>query len=82
MQQLFGLALALGLRAARPLDVGPRSGVGAIEKQDAGPDVDRELVTIREVMIETDEQQLLDFRIAIRSRRGCVDVCDVAAIRL
>ncbi len=33
-------------------------------------------------MIEADEQELLDLRVAIRSRRGCVDVCDVAAMGL
>ena len=70
LQQLFGLALPLGQRAARALDVGARARVAAIEKQRARPDVDRVLVAGGEVVVEADEQQLLDLRVAIRGRRG------------
>ena len=67
MQQLVGLALALGLRAPRTIDVraGPR--VAAIEKQDARPDVNGLFVIAGEVSIETDEQELLDSRVALVS---------------
>ena len=65
MQQLFRLALPLGLRAARPLDVGARAIVAAVEKQHARPDVDGRLVVAGEVMIEPLQQQLLDARLAL-----------------
>ena len=70
LQQLLGLPLALGQGAARPLDVGTGTRVTAIEKQHACPDADRVIVLCGEVMIEAGEQQLLDFRVAIRFRRG------------
>ena len=67
MQQLVRLALALGLRAPRTIDVraGPR--VAAIEKQDARPDVNGLFVIAGEVSIQTDEQELLDPRVALAS---------------
>jgi hypothetical protein len=68
LQQFFGFALALGEGAPRPFDIGARPRVTAIEKQRARPDVDGQLVARREVVIETDEKELLDFRVAIRSR--------------
>ena len=70
LQQLLGLPLPLGQRAARPLDVRAGARVAAIEKQRARPDVDRVLVVRGEVVIEAGEQQLLDLRVAIRVRRG------------
>ena len=82
LQQLFGLALPLGQRAARPLDVGARAGMAAVEEQRARPDVDGELVLGGEVVIEADEQELLDLRVAIRSRRGVVARERVGAMRL
>ena len=72
LQQLFGLALPLGQRAARALDVGARARVAAVEEQRARPDVDGVLVVGGEVVIEADEQQLLDLRVAIRCRLGVV----------
>jgi hypothetical protein len=39
--------------------------VGTIEKQHARPDVDREIVTAGEVVIETCEQQLFDSGVTI-----------------
>ena len=70
LQQFLGLPLPLGERAARPIDVRARAGVAAVEKQRARPDVDGEFVVGGEVMVEAGEQQLLDFGIAIRVRRG------------
>jgi hypothetical protein len=70
LQQLLGLALAFGERAARPLDVGTCACMAAVEKQGARPDVDRELVVGGEVMVEADEEELLDLRVAIRCRRA------------
>src|SRR5262249_55063194 len=70
LQQFLGLTLLLGKRAARPLDVGARPRVAAIEKQRARPDVDGVVVLAREVMVEAGEQQLLDLGIAFRLRRG------------
>jgi hypothetical protein len=65
MQQLVRLALALGLRAPRPIDVRAGPGVPAIEKQDASPDVDGLFVIAGEVSIQTDEEELLDSRVAL-----------------
>src|SRR5439155_15039906 len=60
LQQLLRLALPLGERAARALDVGARPRVAAIEKQRAGPHVDGLFVLRREVVIEAGEKKLLD----------------------
>ena len=65
MDQLFRLALLLGERTAGAFDVRARLAVRAIEEQDPRPDVDGELVPARKVMIEPDEQQFLDSRVAI-----------------
>jgi len=72
LQQLFRLALPLGERAARPLDVGTRPGMAPVEEQRARPHVDGELVAGGEVVIEAIEQELLDFRVAIRTGRRAV----------
>ncbi len=69
VQQLFGFTLPLGLRTASPLDVGARSRVRAIEKQDARPYIDRLIVLAGEVAIEPVEQQLFDSGVAISRRR-------------
>src|SRR5262245_56543124 len=55
LKQLFGLALPLGQRATRAVDVGARPWVTAIDEQRSRPDVDGELVAGREVVIETEE---------------------------
>ena len=52
MQQFFRLALPLGLRAARALDVGTGAIVAAIEKQHARPHVDGRLLGPTKVVIE------------------------------
>ena len=69
MQQLLRFALALAERAARTLDVGAGAGVAAIEEERARPDVDGELVARGEIMVEADQEELLDLRVAIRRRR-------------
>ena len=43
-----------------------------VEKQRARPHIDGELVAGGEVVVEADEQELLDFRVAIRSGRRVV----------
>ena len=66
LQQLLGFSLPLGERAPRALDVRASPRVAAIEKQRARPDVDGVLVLGGEVVIQTDEQELLDLRVPIR----------------
>ena len=70
VQQLVRLALFLRERAPGPFDVRARLRVGAVEEQHARPDVDRELVLAREVVVETGEQQLFDPGVAITIRRS------------
>ena len=82
VQQLLGLALPLGQRAARPLDVGARARMAAIEEQRARPDVDRLFVLGGEVVIEAEQQQLLDLRIAIRVRRAVERAFGIGAKRI
>ena len=65
LQQLFRFALPLRERAAGALDVGARLPVRTIEKQHAGPDVDRQIVPAREVVVEAGQQQLFDSGVAI-----------------
>ena len=65
MDQFFRLAVLLGERTAGALDVRARLAVRTIEEQHPRPDVDGELVAACEVMIEPDEQQFLDSRVAI-----------------
>ena len=60
MKDGLGLALQLGLRAARALDIGARAIVVAIEKQHARPEVDGLFVLTGEVLVEPGEEQLLD----------------------
>jgi hypothetical protein len=66
VQQFLRLPLALGERAARALDVRPRAGMAAVEKQRACPDVDGELVVRGEVMVESGEEEVFDSGVAIR----------------
>ena len=70
LQQLLRLALPFGLGAAGALDVGARAVVMALEKDDARPDVDGLFVLRGEIVIEADQQELFDLRVAIRVRRG------------
>src|SRR5262245_1970217 len=79
VQKLLRLTLAFGDGTARALDIRARPWVTAIEEEGAGPDVDRLVVLRREVMIEADQQELLDLRVAIRIRRWIVRVSSVAA---
>jgi glutamate formiminotransferase len=82
LQQLFRLALPFRERAARPFDVRARAGVAAVEKQRPRPDVDRVLVAAREIMVETDEEQLFDLCVAIGPRRRLGRVSAVGAMGL
>ena len=78
--QLLGLALSLGQRTARALDIGARTSVAAFEKRHAGPDVDGLLVVAAEVVIESGEKELLDARGPIGlAQRGLV--CRIGAKR-
>ena len=64
VDQRLGLALPLGLRAARALDVGASAIVMAVEEQDPRPEIDRRVELAGEVVIEAGDQQLLDARVA------------------
>jgi hypothetical protein len=57
LNQLLGLALVLGERAARPLDVGTRAGVATVEEEHARPHADRAIVFAGKIVIQTREQQ-------------------------
>ena len=82
LQQLLRLALPLGERAAGPFDVGAGARVASIEKQRPRPDVDGCLVLRGEIVIETDEKQLLDLGITIRLRRGIERARTIGAKRI
>ena len=68
-------------RAPRAVDVRARPRVTAIDEEGSRPDVDGELVSGGEVVIETEEQELLDLGLAIHCRRRIVGVSDVASMR-
>ena len=53
VHQPLGLALTLGLRAPRPIDVGAGAVVGAVEEQHTRPDVDGVVHASREVLVES-----------------------------
>jgi hypothetical protein len=53
-----------------------------VEEERARPDVDRLVVPPGKVLIQTVKQQLLDFRIAIRLRRGTNGGGIIAAKRI
>jgi len=79
LQQFLRLALTLRHRAARTLDIGARPRMTPIEKQRTGPDVDRLLILRGKVVVEADEEQLLDLRIAIGFQRTIVRVGWIAS---
>ena len=62
-QHLLGAPLALGERRTRPIDVGARAGVGAVQKQDSRPDMNGVFVLAGEVPIESFDEQA--------PQRGC-----------
>ncbi len=64
MHERLGLALPLGLSPPHPVDVGAGPVVGAIEEQDARPDVDGLVHPPGEVLVEPRHEQLLDARLA------------------
>ena len=65
MHERFRNALLLGLRAAGAIDVGARAIVIAIEKQHARPEVDGRFELVREIVIETGHEEMLDPRVVI-----------------
>jgi hypothetical protein len=65
VNELLALALTFGNRAARALDVRPRTGVTAIDEQGPRPDVDRQIVLTGKVVIEPAQEQLFEARFAI-----------------
>ena len=66
VKTFVGLALPLGKRAASPLDVGTRTIVMTVEKNDARPDADCALILSAEIVIESGEEKLLDSRLSVR----------------
>jgi len=66
VKTFVGLALSLGKRAASPLDVGARTIMMTVEKNNARPDADRALVLSAEIVIESGEEELLDSRLSVR----------------
>ena len=56
--------------------------MAAIEEQRTGPDVDRLFVLGREVMIQPEQQELLDLRVATRLRRAVERACGIGAKRI
>jgi hypothetical protein len=70
VEQFLGFAQPFGERRSGALDIGARPRVAAIQEQCARPDVDRLFVLGREVVIEADQQQLLDLRVAFRAGRA------------
>src|SRR5258706_16127409 len=79
MQQFLRLALPLGNRASRALDVGPGAVVVALEKDDARPDVDGLFVVSGEVMIESGDKEFFDARGAIAIVGWCRCACGIGA---
>ncbi len=63
VHELFRCPLLLRLRAARTIDVGSRTIVRPIEKEDAGPQVDGGFEFTGEIVIEAGDQELFDSRI-------------------
>ena len=77
LQQLLGLPVPLGQRAARTFDVGASPIVPALEKHDTRPDIDRLLELACKIVIETGEKELLDPGFAVGLARlarglGCI----------
>ena len=70
VKQLLRPSLALGERAPRPFNVRAGTRMIAIEEERARPDVDSLIVLPREIVIQTGEEELLDFGVAISFRCG------------
>jgi hypothetical protein len=64
MHEGFRLALPFGLSAAGAVDIGAGAVVGAVEEQDAGPDVHRVVHASGEVLVESRDEQLFDAPLA------------------
>ncbi len=63
MNQLFGRALLLGLRASRPIDIGARTVVRAIQEQDPRPEIDGGFEFTGEVVVEAGDEKMFDSRV-------------------
>ena len=70
MQDLLGLALALGKSIAGALDIRTCPCLAPIQEQHARPDVDRLFVVAGEVVIEALEEKLLDASVAVGTGEG------------
>ena len=68
MDERFGHALLLGLRAARAIDVGAGAIVIAIEEQHARPEIDGRFELAGEIVIEPRDEEMLDARVLFGAR--------------
>ena len=82
VQQFFALPQPLRYRPTRPLDIGACPRMPTVDEQDAGPDVDREIVLFREIMVEAGEKQLLDPGITVAFRHVAPPRVTVGAQRI
>ena len=82
VQQFLRLALPLGNRASRAVDVGARPIVIALEKDDARPDIDGLFVISGEVVIETGDEKFFDARRALGDRPKCRRLRGIGALWL
>ena len=65
MQNLVRTTLALGERRTRAVDIGAGPGVGAIEKEDARPEVNGFLIPALEVLLETGDEKSFRATVAV-----------------
>src|SRR5687768_4099670 len=82
VDQLVPFTLALRNRASRTLDIGACACVTPIQEEHARPDVDGEIVSAGEVMIESREQQFFDAAVAIALRKIAVGPESVWTLKL
>jgi hypothetical protein len=88
VQQFVRFPLLLGQGASRTLDVrtGPR--MSSVEKQCARPDINRLRVIGGEIVIESAQQQLFDFRVTfsvdapVACRRGIEPIVEACSKRI
>ena len=78
VHQRLGNTLALGLRAARALDVGARPVVRPIEEQHPRPEIDGLFELTGEIVIKAGHEQVLDPRVIDLRLRGLAPGPDVA----
>ena len=80
MHQLVGLPLPLSQGGTGPLDVRASSRIASVQKQHAGPDVQRLFVLRVEVVVGTGEQELFDLDVAVDATLGQGEAGCVVAI--